>query len=244
MVSIKNKWNIRCLGDHALVFSLPALINEKIANQLLLLNHFISNKRFSFIKDLIPAYHTLTLIYDIETLFTFLQKNNFTLQSWAEKMIADFEVAHPSYLHLETKKIIQIPVCYDTIFGIDLENIKTNNKISIEEIIKTHFENIYTVYCLGFLPGFTYMGIVNEKIIHPRHSQPRAKVIAGSVGIAVAQTGIYPTNSPGGWQIIGRTPLQIFDRHTSKLALFNTGDQVQFYPISLEEFHSINQHEM
>jgi inhibitor of KinA len=87
------------------------------------------------------------------------------------------------------------------------------------------------------------MGMVNDKIKHPRHKQPRAKVNAGSVGIAGSQTGIYPTHSPGGWQIIGRTPLQIFEKDPNKLALFKAGDKVQFYPISVEEFYNINQHE-
>ena len=243
MVSIKNKWNIRCLGDHALVFSLPALMDMQITFQIQALSQFVRNKSYEFSKDLIPAYHTLTLIYDIEKCFTFLQENNFTLLSWAHILLDDFENNSINESHFTTKKSIQIPVCYEAIFGIDLENIKTKKNISIAEIIKLHSEKIYTVYCLGFLPGFTYMGIVDEKITYPRHPKPRANVSAGSVGIAGAQTGIYPKNSPGGWQIIGRTPLQIFDSAPHKLSLLKAGDQVQFYPISLDEFYAINQHE-
>jgi len=244
MLSSKNKWNIRWLGDHALVFSLPAMMDENIASSLQQLNYFFVSKQFIFIKDLIPAYHTLTIVYDIQLLHLFLAEKKCTLQSWAEHTLADFENNNSKINPNTTENIIKIPVCYDPVFGIDLENIKANNNISINEIVHKHSENIYTVYCLGFLPGFTYMGIVDEKIKHPRHLQPRAKVNAGSIGIAGSQTGIYPTTSPGGWQIIGRTPWQIFDKDPSKLAMLKAGDKVQFNPISIEEFYAINQHKI
>ena len=109
---------------------------------------------------------------------------------------------------------------------------------SIETLIQKHTEHIYNVYCLGFLPGFAYMGDVPDSIRLPRHQSPRPKVVAGSVGIAGKQTGIYPMDSPGGWQIIGRTPIKIFD--PVKLSLLKVGDQVKFNSIDLEMFHQLN----
>ena len=117
------------------------------------------------------------------------------------------------------------------------------SKNSIEGLIQQHTATTYHVYCLGFLPGFAYMGDVPSKIQLPRQASPRAKVLAGSVGIAGKQTGIYPMDSPGGWQIIGRTPLKIFDPNSARLTLFKAGDQVQFKAISLEMFHQLNKHE-
>jgi KipI family sensor histidine kinase inhibitor len=144
----------------------------------------------------------------------------------------------------EVNKIIEVPVCYDEIFGIDLISMSTKLSLSITEIIKIHTENIYQVYCLGFMPGFAYMGDVNIKIQTARHAQPRKNVSAGSVGIAGAQTGIYPMPSPGGWQIIGRTPLKIFDKDPAILSKFKMGDAVKFYPITRTEFESLNENEL
>ena len=144
---------------------------------------------------------------------------------------------------MEQEKIIRIPVCYDERLGIDLENIVLKNKISVDEIIQKHTEEIYLVYCLGFLPGFAYMGKVHESIQIARHASPRKLVIAGSLGIAGMQTGIYPMNSPGGWQIIGRTPLKIFDQDPRILGKLEAGNRIQFYPISFTEFEKLNEYQ-
>jgi inhibitor of KinA len=135
--------------------------------------------------------------------------------------------------------LVTVPVCYDMEFGNDLNYIASQNNISPEEIIHYHTSGIYRVYMLGFLPGFAYMGEVNEKIISPRKQQP-VQVQAGSVGIAGKQTGIYPFTSPGGWQIIGRTPLTLFDKkNTEQPTIFKAGDKVKFISISKDEFEDI-----
>jgi len=144
---------------------------------------------------------------------------------------------------MENKSIIEIPVCYDASLGIDLQNAIKASNCSIDELIQQHSDKIYTVYCLGFLPGFAYMGDVPNAIQLPRHPSPRSKVLAGSVGIAGRQTGIYPSTSPGGWQIIGRTPIKIFDPTSTSLTLFKAGDQIKFKPIDLASFHTLNAHE-
>jgi inhibitor of KinA len=135
-------------------------------------------------------------------------------------------------------ELISIPVCYEKEFAHDLEWIAIQNNISLEEIISLHTAASYHVYMLGFLPGFAYMGLVNDKISVPRKQKP-VTVEAGSVGIAGKQTGIYPLSSPGGWQIVGRTPMKLFDKEKESPTLIKSGDSVQFYSITKDEFEDI-----
>jgi inhibitor of KinA len=230
-------WKVQALGDHAIQFYLPVKMDDMIISEIKCFNDFIVSQKLSGIKDIIPSYHTLTLIYDIELLNAPLDFANDLIEKFSNERKT--EVATKMI-----NKIIEVPVCYDENFGIDLNSMSTKLNLSIAEIIKIHTENIYQVYCLGFMPGFAYIGDVNSKIQIARHSQPRKNVSAGSVGIAGAQTGIYPMHSPGGWQIIGRTPLKIFDKDPSILSKFNMGDSVKFYPITRAEFESINQNEL
>ncbi len=134
--------------------------------------------------------------------------------------------------------IIRIPVCYETICAPDLLSLASIKGITTDELIRLHSSTTYRVFMNGFLPGFAYMGKVDETIAAPRLTTPRQKVPAGSVGIAGDQTGIYPMESPGGWQLIGRTPLALFNTDSSKPCLIEPGDQVQFYPISWNEFQN------
>jgi len=134
--------------------------------------------------------------------------------------------------------LIRIPVCYDNEFAIDLPWIAEQKSLTREEIIRLHSSRQYHVYMLGFLPGFSYMGEVDEKIIVRRKPEPQ-QILAGSVGIAGKQTGIYPLNSPGGWQIIGRTPLKMFNKDNIEPCLLKAGDAVEFYSITSEEFDYI-----
>jgi len=230
-------WKVKALGDHAIQFYLPAKIDTTAIEEIKNFNDFIVSQQLNGIKDIIPSYHTLTLIYDIELMNTPLDFANDLI----EKYKSQREIELPNK---ELNKIIEVPVCYDEIFGIDLISMSTKLNLSVADIIKIHIENIYQVYCLGFMPGFAYMGDVNTKIQIARHPQPRKNVSAGSVGIAGAQTGIYPMNSPGGWQIIGRTPLTIFDKDPKVLSKFKMGDSVKFYPITRAEFEILNQNEL
>jgi inhibitor of KinA len=134
--------------------------------------------------------------------------------------------------------MITIPVCYEKEFALDIEEIATVKNISINELIEIYTSKIYHVYMMGFLPGFAYMGEVDEKLEMPRKQQPRQTVEAGSVGIAGRQTGIYPLASPGGWQIIGRTPLKLFDAEKKEPTLLKAGDKAKFISISKDEFES------
>jgi inhibitor of KinA len=134
---------------------------------------------------------------------------------------------------------VKIPVCYDIALGLDLFELSQHSKLSIEEIIDKHSSQTYKVYMIGFLPGFPYMATVDVSIQMNRRAVPRQIVPKGSVGIAGEQTGIYPLDSPGGWQIIGQTPLNLFDISKENPCLLSPGDRVEFYAISLEEFWEI-----
>lgn len=242
MMNFKNnKWSIYSLGDHAIVFALEQKIDASIVHEITRLSDFIKSKAIIGIKDIIPSYHTLTLIYDIIQ-FTSSSKNiSDHLIEFGNQMLNEFENI-PNSLQIEIKELISVPVCYELPFALDINNLSEVNNIPIQEIISIHSATIYEVYSIGFLPGFAYMGVVNEKIQMARHSKPRLQVPAGSVGIAGLQTGIYPSNSPGGWQIIGRTPWKIFDPNPTILAKFKVGDKIKFYPISKNDFDKMNLH--
>jgi len=235
MQSLGNPFQVQLLGDHAILIKLSKGLNGGIDRDLLALAAFIKKQKIPGLKDIILAYDNLTLVYDILDF-----DNNPYL--FVNQLVANFIAEASNHNALNSaSRLIKVPVCYDPSLGIDLEAAAKIANCNIEALIQAHTAQSYTVYCLGFLPGFAYMGDVPEKIQLPRHPQPRATVVAGSVGIAGKQTGIYPTDAPGGWQIIGRTPLKIFD--TIKLSLFKAGDQVKFNPIDLALFHELNNQE-
>lgn len=236
-----NNWSFYSLGDHAIVFALAPKMEVLILQKIKHLNDYFIEQKINGVLDIIPSYHTLTIIYDINNFIVTSETANNQLLFFCINIITDFENNFLAKKNI-VSNILQVPVCYDKCFGIDLENISLSNQISFDEIIQIHTSHTYDVYSIGFLPGFTYMGMVDEKIKIARHDKPRKEVPAGSVGIAGLQTGIYPTNSPGGWQIIGRTPWKIFDPHPNKLAKFKVGDRIQFYAISKEAFDSLNEY--
>ncbi len=236
-VELSFNHSLNYLGDHAVVLSFDVEMNDSslnYVNKIATALNIFKNK-YTWIKDIIPAYQTITIVYDIYDYYLTEKVEPVLL---FKKIIPPLIAEASANFTLNTiTEVISVPVCYDIEFGIDLKKLARTKNISIEALIQLHCNTIYTVYCLGFMPGFAYMGKVPEKIQTARHAKPRMKVYAGSIGIAGLQTGIYPTDSPGGWQIIGRTPLKIFDPHPSKLALFKTGDRIQFYSINIEEFN-------
>lgn len=133
-------------------------------------------------------------------------------------------------------RFIVLPVYYDESVGLDLADMAKDKRMSTQDIIDIHSQQEYFVYAIGFAPGFPYMGEVDESIATPRLANPRAKVPKGSVGIADRQTAVYPRQSPGGWNIIGRTPIEMFDTSYEGFSYFRVGDKVKFMPISQDEF--------
>jgi inhibitor of KinA len=228
--------HIYALGDQAITIEWSASISEEANNQVMHSFHFLQLHPIEGVTDIIPAYSSLTLIYNS----TIIRKQAMggSPFEWLKKKLASLAVA-PRETIQNTVPLI-IPVCYDLSLAPDLVEATQLTGCSIEELIALHTSEIYTVYMLGFLPGFAYMASVNKKIQMPRKANPRKLVAAGSVGIAGEQTGIYPLEAPGGWQLIGQTPLKIFDISKEEPCLFKPGNKVKFEAISLEQFHQFN----
>lgn len=233
-MSVRYSYQCYAAGDHALTFSFGDTIEVPVNEYILQLFHQHQKSSFPGIKDCIPAYTTLTFVYD--ALYFLSKKTNpiEVIQQYVEENIIP-NVSNSPY---KEAAIIRIPVCYDVNCAPDITSLASTKQITIDTLIQLHTAVTYRVFMNGFLPGFAYMGKVNEKINAPRLTSPRQKVPAGSVGIAGDQTGIYPMESPGGWQLIGRTPLALFNTNSSKPCLIEPGDQVQFYPISFHEFEN------
>jgi len=231
-------YNIFSIGDHALTIELGNSIDETINHHCLSLAVHLKKADIPGVKDIIPAYCTVSVIYD--PLIVFKTPGIISpfqyITSLIEKVIDTYE---PSLHHSQRK--MSIPVCFDNSFACDIERMVEAKKLSAAEIISLFINRTYRVYLTGFLPGFSYMGKVDDVLATARKEKPHLKINAGSVGIAGSQAGIYPLQSPGGWNIIGRTPLRLFDKHTDDPCLLQAGDEVTFYEISLKEFNELNQ---
>jgi len=191
---------------------------------------------FEGLKDVVIAYCSLTIIYDPN-----LVKKRFRPVSTVFELVR--YILEEAYHHADipatdSATLIRIPVCYDNTLGTDLDAIATKKQLTVPEIIHLHTTPIYRVYMIGFLPGFPYLAEVDQRLVLPRKTTP-VPVHPGSVGIAGPQTGIYPFNSPGGWHIVGRTNMKLFDPASEGISTLKAGDHVQFYAISKEEFNDI-----
>ena len=227
MIHTYHPYIIFPLGDQALTIDFGNEISIDLNRKVLQLFRQLKELNYPFIYDLVPAYSSLSIYYDIWYLHQhYPDKTAFdTMAELVEQLpLKESESA-------DNKEIIRVPVCYAPSFGWDLQELATAKGLSAEEVISIHGSCTYRVFMIGFLPGFAYMGEVDERIAMPRRSAPRKAIQPGAVGIAGRQTGIYPMEAPGGWQIIGLTPLT-----KNSPVLFAPGDQVQFYPISEHEF--------
>jgi inhibitor of KinA len=231
-----DQYKMSALSDRSVVITLGNTISEVVNRKVLSMEAWMRNHPFPGLLDLVPAYTSLTILYDPSALQVQCRKGQAVFELVQEKLEEAWREAGDT--QWVEARLVSIPVCYDAEFGPDLSEMAAIKNLSVSEIIHLHSSIEYRVYMLGFLPGFAYMGKVDEKLVTPRRSQPR-EVPAGSVGIAGWQTGIYPLPSPGGWQIIGRTPLKLFDEKNEPPALLAAGDRVRFDPISKEEFFSI-----
>lgn len=185
--------------------------------------------------DVIPAYNTVTVVYDPLA----LRHANTSASVFAASLLQE-AIDQSTEGFGFASRLLEIPVCYDSSFALDLPLIARKKKISHQQVVTLHTETTYRIYMIGFLPGFAYMGKVDGRIASPRLTKPRTWVPAGSVGIAGEQTGIYPVDSPGGWNIIGRTPLPLFDIRKPNPVFFEPGDRVRFFPVSKSEFEAFD----
>lgn len=217
-------------GDSGLIIELGNEISKDINRKIRALSHWIEMNRFEEIIEIIPTYTTVLIIYN-PLKITYKQLVN-RLQN-IEKHIDKLRLPPPEAVH--------IPVLYGGEYGLDIEYVANYNGLTIDEVINIHSSPNYLVYMMGFTPGFPYLGGMSERIATPRLDIPREKISGSSVGIAGRQTGIYTIDSPGGWQIIGRTPLKLFDPKKSRAVLLNAGQYVKFRPISKGEYGVISQ---
>lgn len=228
-------YHIFPLGDSAMTVDFGNVIDEIINNEIIARFNELQLDPLPAMIEAIPAYSSLTIYYDLVK----AKKMTVNGQTAFELIQSELEKRwqQPAVHENRLERMIQIPVCYDEAYALDLAQLAATSNISVQELVRLHTTRTYKVYMLGFLPGFAYMGEVDERMAVPRKPQPVA-VPPGSVGIAGRQTGIYPFASPGGWHIIGRTPLSLFKANKDEPTLLKTGDRVQFFSISKDEFES------
>ena len=219
-------------GDSVFLVRFGNEISEEINKKLRAYFLVLEKENISGIIECIPSYADLMVLY------------NPVIIKYKELLLRLKEVAkNCDQIEIPEARTVEIPVYYSAEFGEDIEDVKSHTGLSDKEIIEYHTENEYLVYMLGFTPGFCYLGGMNSKIATPRKEIPSQKILAGSVGIAGEQTGIYPIDSPGGWQIIGRTPLRLFDPNRKPEFLIQAGDFLKFYPISKKEYYELNEND-
>ena len=216
------------MGERAILIEFDAEIKEDLLYKLLFYKNLIQKKYFKEKVEVTNTYASLLIFYHsiIEDVYS---------EVLAIKLLLDAA----NIIKKPAIDIFHIPVCYDSKFGLDLDLISQSKNIEVDEIITLHTAPVYTVYFIGFLPGFLYLGGLDERLQISRKSSPRNRVDKGAVGIGENQTGIYPKSSPGGWQIIGNSPIEIFDKNSIPPCRISAGDKIKFYPVSREEYEEI-----
>ena len=220
------------LGDAAIVVEFGTTISDEVHKKVRAFAAYLDNNQFPGMIEYVPAFTTVTLFY------------NPWMVSKQGKLDAYEEVVHyirkiesqVKDIELTEARLVEIPVCYGDEFGPDLAFVAEYTQLTTQEIIEIHSGAAYLVYMIGFAPGFPYLGGMDKRIAAPRRPSPRTVIPAGSVGIAGNQTGIYPLETPGGWQLIGRTPVSLFDPQRQPPVLLEAGDRIRFLPVSKTEY--------
>ena len=228
------------LGDHAVIIEFGKEIRADIQKIIQIVANKLDDRPFDWMIEYVPAFTTITIFYDIQIVSRFVNDQFLSPYDYVCHQLETILTAITIDVPIESR-IVEIPVCYGGEFGPDLSYVASYNGLTEEEVISIHAKNIYLVYMIGFAPGFPYIGGLSKRIATPRKETPRLKIPAGSVGIAGEQTGIYPIETPGGWQLIGRTPLQLFTPDNDPPCLLRAGDRLKFKPISFEEYLELEQ---
>ena len=224
------KPTISPVGDRAISIDFGQVIDPKINRHIRQTIERIQELHLEGIIELVPTYCALLLQYDA-MLYSYAELCNIIEPTLEQTVIDNAN---------ELVTIVEIPTVYGGEFGPDLGFVASHNNLTEDEVVAIHSGTDYLVYMLGFIPGFTYLGGMDPRIATPRLSSPRTLIPAGSVGIAGEQTGTYPSDSPGGWQIIGRTPVTMYDMSKAQAALLSAGDYVRYVPIDEAEYNRIN----
>ena len=215
-------------SDQSLIVSFGDKITLQAHEQVLKLLRLLESEPVAGVRNLHPAYCSLLVKFDPRRL------RHEELQSTLEQYLSRL-----AKVTLPEPRVVEIPVCYGGEFGPDLIDVATIHNITREKVIELHTSATYLVYFLGFVPGFAYLGELPDALVTPRLPNPRRKVPAGSVAIAGNQTGVYPVSTPGGWRLLGRTPIAMFRPDRDGLSLLSIGDRVRFMPIPVERFAAL-----
>ncbi|OMH33897.1 5-oxoprolinase subunit PxpB [Motiliproteus sp. MSK22-1] len=221
---------IQPLSEDSLIVYMGDGIDRLVARKVKAATYRIRQDLFSYVVDIIPSYNSIHLTYDLT------QADFFWFHSQLRGLLADIDGMTFSD---QKGAVIEIPVYYGDEVALDIADIVERCHLSRDEIVTIHSQQLYTVYAIGFSPGFAYLGNTDQRIAMPRKNTPRLRVPAGSLGIADTQTAIYPSDSPGGWQILGRTPIELLDFQKSSLTPMDMGDLVKFVEIDRKEYLSL-----
>lgn len=236
--SFVNDFTLYTLSEGAITVEFGRDINEDTWNRITVLNNKINKHPFIGLYTTVAAYTTLSIFFDP---FEVLQNKDLNGTSCLEKIsgyIHQLSASSTVAKTINTGCKITIPVCYGGEFGPDLDDVCNKFQLSEQDVIHLHTSVVYKVYMVGFVPGFAYLGRLPAELEMARKPIPHKAIPPGSVGIAGKQTGIYPLETPGGWQIIGRTPLVMFDAYRPQPSVLKAGDEVMFKPVSKTEFKS------
>lgn len=217
-------------GDRALVAEFGDTINEKINDQVHALAGKLTSESVAGVLELVPTFRSLLIYYEPSVITYHDLKQRVLQLSRSSAMTKD-----------SGKRIWNIPCCYGSHFGPDLQDLIRHTGLSRDEIISIHSSVDYKIYMLGFLPGFVYLGGLDSRLEIPRLPSPRVRIPKGSVGIGGNQTGVYPLDSPGGWRLIGSTPVDFYDPQREAPILCSAGDYIRFVPITSSDYYDIRQ---
>jgi inhibitor of KinA len=225
------------ISEKAVTIAFGDSISEELMHRINNFDKMIREHPFPGLQATVPAYCTLSIFFDpLQVL-----KSKLPGKTCREKVRHYLEQLNETEMNAikSEPQLVTIPVCYGGPLGPDLEDVAALNNITTDDVINVHSSVTYLVHMIGFVPGFAYLGGMPETIAAPRKATPRTVIPAGSVGIAGTQTGVYPLQTPGGWQLIGQTPVKLFDPARPVPALLKAGDRVQFKSIGMDEFRHL-----